>query len=423
MRLKRALKLVGLGAALVVLALAAGNSGQVGLAQSKGNALIIVGDFVSTRLVKIKPAFASRVHQRVANNIAALALRDFVNLGYATSLIRVPENAPPEFRDFVMGHVRRAEVNSLVVIAHGDKEGIQLSSNIYIYYDELPREKEYDYVILHACFSLNKNSQAAFSRARNLYGHPALTSLLILAHWQWLAFPPSGDTKAEDLRTNPVNTIDLMPIQTVSRVSQEGLELIDIEELRNSSAEEASCIACIGDINIPQGAKNAAKEAFIQLAIGHNALVKGDEKEAKSMAEKAIELLRQAYNLGWDLGKDFADELKLILQPKLPLAISVGCFSGPPINPGYCSPPGTPVTIRVNGIPVTVPYRDKGWVTRLLPKDTEVTLEAPQRVGRERFSSWVCHFMGEKNFLYAETPKIKFTLQKTTRCSATYMEG
>ncbi|RLC69741.1 MAG: hypothetical protein DRI26_08485 [Chloroflexi bacterium] len=309
--IKGALRLLGLGAALIILALAAGNQGQgeVSLAkhagQRKGTALIILGRF--------SPDWYAG---RIARNIAAEAASDFESLGYRAEILYYPDAEKT-----VDAICNKADIRALAIIAHGNRANsggcVYAPSACFspipgeiVFYSNPGRSLPYissfktpgfDYVILHSCSSLNEDSYRTFAHYTNfLKGYPWYTTLLSAFLWQWLRFPSSGPHSGE-------------------------YGLLDTARMvKELSAEEAAAMPLAGEFDIPDEAEDVAKEAFIRLAEAHNSVIEGYEDEARVYVQQAIELLNEAYNRGWDLAEGIADDLMQVMPRPCTITVRPG---------------------------------------------------------------------------------------------------
>ena len=351
-----ALRLLGLGAALVLVALAAGNSGGAGLAQAQnfeglearslsaawqtgGDApgqiryvLIIVGEF----------KFPANI---VAVNIAEEAISDFKSLGYTpvtiywknrdTSYVGILRGdflcelvgnypdwfytrcGPSErkvFPEEIWKWLDKPSVKAIVLITHGLKSetgceeppAFNLKDRAIRWPEGVCLAFDKDYVILHSCCQDNETTRAFFmslSPPGTPYpkhcdpslrpdpcfkGHKGLGVLYADWFWQWLRFPSEGPHEGHYIPI-PFGALLKMPTE----------DLVTLEP-------------DVQGFDIPNSAEGPARDAFLDLARAHNALISGDEIEAIDLIGEAYCSLRAAYNAGWEAARDLADELSTI---------------------------------------------------------------------------------------------------------------
>jgi len=232
----------------------------------------------------------------IARNLAEEAASDFRSLGYEPIITIAPRSA-----DAVSKILETPEPTALVIIAHGDGSHFLLEGGTKSVHYNSVSGKAWDYVILHACESDNTYSQAAFSRAGRFEAWQGKQLLHIMQLWQWYNFPSGGPHDGQ-------------------------YELIDIEEMRNLSAEEAAAIPYAGDYDIPDSAEGVAKEAFILLARAQNSLIQRDDESARSLVDGAAEGLYDAYDQGWHDAKNMADMLEAIVGGDPPIYGNIMAF-------------------------------------------------------------------------------------------------
>jgi hypothetical protein len=345
MNLKRIGELLGLGVALLLFGLGLPSrvweSPPATMAQpSQKYVLIIVGAM----------SFPANI---VAMNIAEEAISDFRSLGYEPVTIyvtnrdgsydgilggktacrcmfdwpnwwhttcgpfeRTINNLRTEIRQWLSG----PDVTAIVLIAHGVTDGLKCGSGFFMFkggevlieWPAVCLTKKFDYVILHSCCQDNEDTRALFSYEQPspsppgsdypehcnplsqycFKGHTWLASLIADLIWQWKRFPSEGPHEGTYL---PIDLDKLMGLST------EQMAAIDPEEF-----------------DIPDSAEDTARQAFYYLAVAHNALISGYETDAMELAAQAYELLLDAYNEGWEMAKDVAHELGVVLGIEQP---------------------------------------------------------------------------------------------------------
>jgi hypothetical protein len=288
----------------------------------------------------------------VARNIVEEAISDFRSLGYEPVIIYVANrdgtidgilgsrtaclrmSDSPDWGSTTCGMFERRidnlrteieqwlvyipEVTAIVLIAHGVTEGflgLKCGSGFFMFkgggllieWPAMTLSKKFDYVILHSCCQDNEDTRALFSYEQPLpsppgsdypehcnpllqycfKGHTWLSSLIADLIWQWKRFPSEGPHEGTYL---PIDLDKLMGLST------EQMAAIDPEEF-----------------DIPDSAEDTARQAFFYLADAHNALISGYETDAMKLAAQAYELLLDAYNEGWEMAKDVAHELGVVL--------------------------------------------------------------------------------------------------------------
>jgi len=220
--------------------------------------------------------------QKVSDNIIEEAKSDLKSLGY-TDLVIFREYCQ---KDQILKALNDTHLKVVVANAHGDADGFAVRGH-FIDYREIHIPVWLDHAFLYICKSNSPQASKAFPTSDfKGYGY---TNQWACFYWQWLGFPSEGP------HTGNYSEIDI--------TFMEGL-----------TAEEAIAIPTTEAFSIPEAAKSVVKEAAIELAKGHNALIQGYENEARNRARNAIDLLNQAYENGWTMAQEIINQLASILS-------------------------------------------------------------------------------------------------------------
>lgn len=308
----RAAKLLGLGAALVVLALAAGNignNGQIGwawqqggedLKQIGGQALVADLQKKEKRVLIINGLADSGWNhiRKLARNIEREAESDFKHLGYDVENISTgPGDTADSLEKAIQEFVDRTDSSrALVMLGHGSISGeyfaVRASGDPsdetqQFFWFQIPNV-EWSYLILHACFSDNEFTRRL--TATHKFTWSFFAGLPAIFFWQrsWLGW--EGNRLSSNMASH-----SLSRGHSVQDVGP--FELIGPGDLPDKALAIAQSLVPVVEPvmkSLPHDSLEIVAQAFIKLIQAHNESF-FSQFSAQDFAEHAIQLLTELY--------------------------------------------------------------------------------------------------------------------------------